>query len=166
MKLLFTMALLTLTACQQQSQLNWEHITSEIEDKFDHVEHISVAEFINKTKNNNDLVIIDVRNKNEYAVSHIPGAIHMTDPKEIAAVAVQHEKEVIVYCSVGYRSAIVAQKLQALDVHVVNLQGSIFAWANQRLPLYNSAGVTKDVHPYNQHWGQLLDQHVQKNYGK
>ena len=40
---------------------------------------------------------------------------------------------------------------------VFNLSGSIFAWVNQGNPVVNKQGPTRFVHPYNRHWGQLLD---------
>ena len=39
---------------------------------------------------------------------------------------------------------------------VVNLEGGIFHWHNQRRPLQSNGGSTHFVHPYNDHWGQLI----------
>lgn len=161
-----TIMLFTLISCQPQGSLDWNQINSEIERKFSDVDHISLSEFVTETEDNEDVLIIDVRKKREFSVSHIPGAINITDAKEIAKLAKETDKDVIVYCSVGYRSAIVARELQNLGINeVANLQGSIFAWANQGLPLSNLTGITKEVHPYDKHWGQLLDKNVSKNYG-
>jgi 3-mercaptopyruvate sulfurtransferase SseA len=64
----------------------------------------------------------------------------------------------VVYCSVGYRSAIVAAQLQALGYsNVLNLRHSIFEWAEKGYPLLNEAGDTNKVHPYNRAWGALID---------
>ena len=62
------------------------------------------------------------------------------------------------YCSAGYRSGKLAERLQAAGyTNVRNLDGSIFKWANERRPLVRgeSEPVTK-VHPYSAIWGRLL----------
>jgi hypothetical protein len=41
--------------------------------------------------------------------------------------------------------------------NVTNLEGSIFAWANQSRPLVQEGKPTDKVHPYNAFWGALLD---------
>ena len=93
-----------------------------------------------------DVILVDVRTPAEYAVSHLPGARSgLTDLPPTSAI--------VVYCSVGYRSAQSAQQLQAAGyTHVANLDGGIFQWANEGRPL---AGSPK-VHPYNHHWARYL----------
>ena len=63
----------------------------------------------------------------------------------------------MVYCSVGYRSAKVAQQLQQKGYkNVFNLNGGIFQWANQGKPIFKDKHPVKVVHPYNFFWGKLL----------
>ncbi len=51
------------------------------------------------------------------------------------------ESKVVVYCSVGYRSEKIAEKLKAAGYkNVFNLYGGIFEWENQNLPVYDSNG--------------------------
>lgn len=73
---------------------------------------------------------------------------------------------VIVYCSVGYRSERIGEKLQdAGFINVQNLYGGIFKWVNEGMPVYNSIGPTKQVHGYSRSWGVWL-QKGEKVYGK
>ena len=49
----------------------------------------------------------------------------------------------------------------ALLTHVANLEGSIFAWANEDRPLVQGDGEgagapTSLVHPYDADWGNLV----------
>ena len=156
MKQLFLVLLIIGLAACEQDQLNWVDVNEEIHKKFPMVERISVSEL--KTKDLNDVLLIDVRKKEEFAVSRIPGAINLEDPLDIAELASESDKNIIVYCSVGYRSAAVVDQLNKLGVtNARNLEGSIFEWANKDLPLINKTGSTHDVHPYNDYWGQLLD---------
>jgi rhodanese-related sulfurtransferase len=147
--------ILSLAACEQDG-LNWPDVNAEIQEKFPKVERISVSEL--KTKDLQDVILVDVRKKEEFAVSHIPGAVNLEDPFDIAELASQSDKGVVVYCSVGYRSAAVVHELNNLGItNATNLEGSIFEWANEDLPLVNKSGSTRDVHPYDEYWGQLLD---------
>ena len=74
----------------------------------------------------------------------------------------------MVYCSVGYRSSILAEKLQDLGfTRVYNLEGSIFKWANEGRPLAQDQTPVQKVHPYNTDWGKLLEKkyHADVNPG-
>ncbi|MGB1799534.1 MAG: rhodanese-like domain-containing protein [Gammaproteobacteria bacterium] len=156
MKQFFLILLIISLAACEQDELNWVDVNAEIEKTFPTVEHISVSEL--KTKDLKDVLLVDVRKDEEFAVSHIPGAVNLEEPLDIAELASQSDKHVIVYCSVGYRSAAVVSELNKLGVsNATNLKGSIFEWANKDLPLINKAGSTREVHPYDEYWGQLLD---------
>lgn len=153
---LLILLVLSLAACEQD-KLNWRDINAEIQQKFPEVERITINEL--NAKDLTDVILIDVRKKEEFAVSHLAGAINLTDPFDIAGLASETEKDVVVYCSVGYRSAAVVHELKNLGIkNAINLEGSIFAWSNAGLPLVNQSGSTRDVHPYDEYWGQLLDQ--------
>jgi hypothetical protein len=65
---------------------------------------------------------------------------------------------IVVYCSVGYRSSVLARKLQDMGVtRVYNLEGSIFKWANEERPLVRNGDTVQKVHPYDAYWGKLLE---------
>ena len=71
-------------------------------------------------------------------------------------------KTVVFYCSVGVRSSKLAAKLQkALAARgakaVYNLQAGIFNWHNERRPLTTGSAPTSFVHPFDDHWGQLVE---------
>jgi len=105
-------------------------------------------------------VFIDAREWNEYSVSHIKGAIWVgyKDFELARMEKVDKDKPVVVYCSVGYRSEKVAEKLIAAGyLNVYNLYGGIFEWANRKNVLYNHKGEeTPLVHAYNRMWGNWL----------
>ena len=93
-------------------------------------------------------------------MSHLPGARHAATVEEAVRVlaAEPAEREVVVYCSVGWRSAALAERLRAVRPgRVRNLRGSIFRWANEGRPLESAAGAAALVHPYDARWGALLD---------
>ncbi|MGF1603002.1 MAG: rhodanese-like domain-containing protein [Thermosynechococcaceae cyanobacterium] len=149
-------SLLCITACASV-QLNWQSLKTQIRNQFPTVAHISTTEF--KEGYLGKSLLVDVRNDDEFAVSHIAGAVHFQDAGKLAAwIKQQPAQPVIVYCSVGYRSAQMVQSLQKLGIKpVFNLEGSIFEWANKGDPVVTQAGPTTKVHPFNEKWGQLLE---------
>lgn len=104
-------------------------------------------------------VLLDVREADEWKVSHLAGAKNTpagTKPEE-ALAGVAKDAPVVVYCSVGYRSSAFAEKLQKAGwTNVVNLEGSIFQWANEGRPVVDDKGAATKVHPYDAKWGELL----------
>lgn len=120
------------------------------------VPEISVTDVDQKA----DIVFIDARETNEYKVAHIKDAICVGyNQLDLSAVeSIDKTKKIIVYCSVGYRSEKVAEKLIAKGYQdVSNLYGGIFEWKNNDLPLYDSKGTLTDkVHAYDKDWGQWL----------
>ncbi len=104
-------------------------------------------------------VLLDVRTPPEFALSHLPGAIRVDPGADPSAVACQipDQRPVVVYCSVGWRSSeLAARWRQALGTEVMNLEGSIFAWANEDRPLESAVLGPPRVHPYQAIFGRLL----------
>jgi len=113
-----------------------------------------------ENKLNENLVILDIRSAEEYKISHIEGAqfIDYNNFKKSDVKKLDKEKEVIVYCSVGYRSEKVGEKLQAMGFkNVKNLYGGIFDWKNNdKTIVNNNSNPTDSVHTYNKNWSQWL----------
>jgi rhodanese-related sulfurtransferase len=108
-----------------------------------------------------ETLILDAREPKEYAVSHVPGAIHCGyDRFDLSVLdSVDKSRPVVVYCSIGYRSEKIAQKLKNQGFsNVSNLYGSIFEWANRGYPLEDDTGnTTRKIHTYNKLWGRWVD---------
>jgi rhodanese-related sulfurtransferase len=108
-------------------------------------------------------VIFDVRQPEEFAISHLAGARNVTPAARADSLQalVPANRPVVVYCSVGYRSSELARRLmQAGITNVFNLEGSIFQWANEGRPVVATNGPAVKVHPYNDRWGALLKPEV------
>lgn len=106
-----------------------------------------------------DLVLLDAREAEEFAVSHLRDAVRVTSPDHAAALlgAAPEGATVVAYCSVGVRSARLVAELRGrgfADVH--NLEGSIFRWANEDRPLFRGGAPVRSVHPFDETWGVLL----------
>jgi rhodanese-related sulfurtransferase len=113
------------------------------------------------------MTLLDAREPNEYAVSHLTNAIPVgyNNFSMDAVKQVDKNAPVVVYCSVGYRSEKVAEKLIAAGfTNVRNLYGGIFEWKNQQQPVVDTEGqATNKVHAYSKMWGIWL-KHAQKVY--
>ncbi|XP_062613827.1 uncharacterized protein LOC134275575 [Saccostrea cucullata] len=124
--------------------------------------------------------ILDCRAEDEYNISHIDGAVRInydSSPDEILQAAdidktTNESLDVICYCSVGYRSALVAQKLQDHvskstgndHLSFYNMEGSLFKWANENRHMVDQKGeATKFAHPYNAVFGKLLNSELRKS---
>jgi rhodanese-related sulfurtransferase len=103
-----------------------------------------------------NLVLVDVRSREEQAISMIPGAI--AAEAFAAAEANYRNKTIVTYCTIGARSGIYADELRKKGFEVFNLKGSLLAWTHAGLPLENSEGKdTKRVHVYGKKWDLVAD---------
>lgn len=107
-----------------------------------------------------NLFILDAREKNEYDVSHLPNSIWVGyDSFDIKTVQeIPLHATIVLYCSVGYRSEKIGEKLQTLGYSkVYNLYGGIFEWSNLKMPLVDNFNKsTNQIHPYSEEWEQFL----------
>ncbi|NJM89602.1 MAG: rhodanese-like domain-containing protein [Hydrococcus sp. RU_2_2] len=135
-------------------KLVWIAIKFLIRVKFSKVPKISTSDLAAWLERAVDRpVLLDARTPEEYAIGHLWGAKLV--PASLEELKLDLSVPIVVYCSIGYRSAIVVKRLQAMGYKkIFNLEGSIFQWANERRPL-NRKGDR--IHPHNQFWGLLLD---------
>lgn len=100
-------------------------------------------------------VFLDVREKEEFDISHIDGARFVGYKSfDLASVAnVDKDLPVVVYCSIGYRSGEVGEQLmEAGFTNVLNLYGGLFYWVNNGHEIVNNSGRTQEIHGYNRLW--------------
>ena len=155
------MTLLALADCGRPPVgITWARTEALIQQSFPGVPSISTTALSDLLEDpTRPVVLIDVREPDEFAVSHLPGAVRATSV-ELAATLVAGAPDgaaVVAYCSVGYRSAGLAAELLARGLtEVYNLEGSIFRWANEDRPLYRGSVPVRRVHPFDESWGVLL----------
>ena len=118
---------------------------------------ISVTQLVmNKEK----YIILDSREQKEYDTSHIPNALWIGyDDFNIDRLnKISKNDKIVVYCSVGYRSERIGEKLiKAGFKDVSNLKGSIFDWVNEGYTIHDQSGEpTKKIHGYNKKWSKWL----------
>lgn len=132
------------------------------------ITHISHDLVLTAMENLENIVLFDVRESDEYAVSHLDKAIRV-DPDISGEEFLQRfaddmeGKQVIFYCSTGRRSTSLAERVKnVIDIQQsplpspANMRGGIFRWHNSSQPLMNLSGDTAYVHPYNWWWKRLV----------
>lgn len=134
-----------------------------------------------KSPNERKVILLDSRPEEEYIISHIEGSKRVDFTKEdVSSLSMEIDEEfrgkpnptIVCYCSVGYRSSVMAKRLQehySKQEHqkapeIYNLAGSIFQWANEHRPMIDANGQkTIFAHPYSAVWGKLLDKSLRKS---
>ena len=81
---------------------------------------------------NDSAQILDVRTHEEFAESHIKGAIQVDVFSPNFLADAESKRPVAVYCRRGRRSATAATQLSAKGYEVINLEGGIMAWIAKR----------------------------------
>ncbi|MDA9008917.1 rhodanese-like domain-containing protein [Alphaproteobacteria bacterium] len=141
-------------------------VEEDVSQNYPSVDHLETSEFLRL--NEEKVVLFDVREEDEFAVSHLPGAVQidpdLTGEKFLAKYGdfLSNQKRAVFYCSVGVRSSEMAIRVrkamggnEVANLH--NLQGGIFRWHNESLPLAKGNNPTDFVHPYNWRWGRLVN---------
>ena len=109
---------------------------------------------------NEDVVILDAREPKEFEVSHIKNARNIGYDKPDFDVLSEVKKDamIVVYCSIGYRSEKIGEKLEKQGFeNVYNLYGSIFEWSNKGYILVGAdEQQTRQIHTYNNRWAKWV----------
>jgi len=132
--------------------------------KFDSVKHIDASKL---SQIGDDIILFDVREVDEFEVSHIEGAIRVTpdiSEKEFMRqfAPMIKGKTAVFYCAVGYRSSLLAESVQedlqaSGNQQIFNLQGGIFDWHNNHRKLVDKSGESDNIHPNSRYWGRMLE---------
>jgi rhodanese-related sulfurtransferase len=140
---------------------DWDRITADIRREFPTVSQMSTERLAERlaSAEGKRTILIDARSPEEYEVSHLEGAILASSPGDMSrTLRSRADSLVVVYCSVGYRSSALAVRLERSGfTEVYNLEGSIFRWANEGRPVYRGGQAVREVHPFDETWGRLLD---------
>jgi rhodanese-related sulfurtransferase len=85
------------------------------------------------------LTLIDVREDNEWARGHLPGAVHLGKgiiERDIEQAFPDKQAQLVLYCGGGFRSALVADNLQKMGyTNVVSMDGGWGGWTAAGYPV-------------------------------
>src|SRR5688572_13167384 len=107
-------------------------VIREIKSKVEEVDPAQVSEHLG-----NGIVLVDVRDSNEWDAGHIPGAKHVPRgylESRIEGIAgSDRSQEIVLYCATGQRSALAAHTLEELlgYENVKSMTGGITLWKDR-----------------------------------
>lgn len=109
------------------------------------------------------IVFVDTRGEKEMRISMLPKAISkdefLQDPDKYKG------KKIVGYCTISYRSGLLAKKLAEKDITLYNLAGGILAWTLEGGKVYDEKGETKRIHVYNEKWNYPPDGYEPVQFG-
>jgi rhodanese-related sulfurtransferase len=93
-----------------------------------------------------DAYLLDVREPYEWEAGHVEGAIPMPMGEVMARLdQIPADRQVVVVCRSGHRSAQVTAYLAQLGRQAVNLDGGMHAWDAAGLPMVSETGAPPAV---------------------
>jgi rhodanese-related sulfurtransferase len=154
---------LLLSACAPRGaggdeQENLERIAEMYEgyhQEFPEVTAIEADELAERLAGTEPPVLVDVRTDEEREVSIIPGAISRQEFETRRGEL--DGREVVTYCTIGYRSGLYADELRRQGWEVANLRGSILAWTHAGGELEAGGEPTRRLHVYGRRWDLAAD---------
>jgi len=91
------------------------------------------------------VVVLDVREDDEWVAGHVPGATHLPLGELVARADEVPDGEVLVVCRVGGRSAQATAWLSGRGRAAVNLAGGMHAWDAAGRPMVSETGADPTV---------------------
>lgn len=113
-----------------------EEFLAVVEDAKTRIREVTVAETLERVEAG--AVLIDVREDNEWQMGHATDAIHLgrgVIERDIVGQIPNKDKEIILYCGGGYRSALAADMLLKMGyTNVFSMVGGWKAWRDADAP--------------------------------
>jgi len=102
------------------------------------VKETNVPDVKRRTEAGEKMILVDVREDNEWARGHLPGAVHMSKgviERDIEQSVPDTAAKLVLYCGGGYRSVLVADNLQKMGyTNVESMDGGWRGWLEAGFP--------------------------------
>jgi rhodanese-related sulfurtransferase len=109
-----------------------------VQDAKQRVKETNVPDVKQRIDAGERLMLVDVREDNEWAKGHLPGAVHMGKgviERDIEQQVPDPTTKLVLYCGGGFRSALVADNLQKMGyTNVESMDGGWRGWNEAGLP--------------------------------
>jgi rhodanese-related sulfurtransferase len=124
-----------------------------------------------KIKNTQELILLDIREPDEFALMYIEGSISVPRgvlegaccwgyDDTVPALAVERNQDIVVICRSGNRSVLAAQSMMQMGfVHVCSLKMGIKGWNDNDMPMLDLKKNVVDIDKAD----DLLNQAVELN---
>lgn len=109
-----------------------------VKDAKSRVREADFREVKKRLDNREKLVLVDVREDNEWARGHLPGALHLGKgviERDIERAIPDKDAVLVLYCGGGYRSALAGDNLMKMGyTNVISMDGGWRAWVEAGYP--------------------------------
>jgi rhodanese-related sulfurtransferase len=109
-----------------------------VQDAKKRVKETNVQDVKRRMDNGEKFVLVDVREDAEWAMGHLPNAVHLGKgviERDIEQRVPDTAAKVILYCGGGFRSALAADNLQKMGyTNVESMDGGWKGWLDAGLP--------------------------------
>lgn len=109
-----------------------------VNDAKSRIRECQVADVKRMLDSGTPFTLIDVREDNEFAAGHLPGAIHLGKgiiERDIECRVPNQATPLVLYCGGGFRSALAADALQKMGyTNVLSMDGGWKGWNAAGLP--------------------------------
>jgi len=109
-----------------------------VQDAKKRVKETDVADVKKRMDAGEKFILVDVREDNEWASGHLPGAVHLGKgilERDIEQRVPDTSAKVILYCGGGFRSALAGDNLQKMGyTNVESMDGGWKGWVQAGLP--------------------------------
>jgi len=110
-----------------------------VDDARVRIKETNIDEVKKKLDRGEKLLLIDVREENEFSKDHLPGAIHLGKgiiERDIESRVPDLNTPMILYCGGGFRSALAADNLQKMGyTNVLSMDGGVRGWREKNFPM-------------------------------
>jgi rhodanese-related sulfurtransferase len=110
-----------------------------VQDAKQRVKETNVPDVKRRIDAGEKLILVDVREDNEWAKGHLPSAVHMGKgviERDIEQQVPNTATKIVLYCGGGFRSALVADNLQKMGyTNVESMDGGWRGWTEAGLPI-------------------------------
>lgn len=116
-----------------------ERFVTLVDDAKTRIEEVGPHEVKEKLEEEEDFVLLDVREQDEWKKSHISGAQYLGKgvlERDIETEYPDTDQELILYCGGGFRSALAADNLQKMGYsNVKSMEGGFRSWTEAGYPI-------------------------------
>jgi len=103
------------------------------------VGEVSIDEVKKMIDNREDIILLDVRDREEYETGHIPGAINISRGSldfKVHLIIPDKNAKIVVYCGLDLRSPLATKSMNDLGYKkAVNMIGGLKAWKEAGYPV-------------------------------
>jgi rhodanese-related sulfurtransferase len=110
-----------------------------VEDAKKRIREVTIDDVKAKLDRSEKFLLIDVREESEYAIDHLPGALHLGKgiiERDVEDRVPDQNTPLVLYCGGGFRSALAADNLQEMGyTQVFSMDGGIRGWREKGFSL-------------------------------